>query len=213
MVRRLILGGLVVLIAAVWPSRVQAQTKQEIALMVGRTFVSSHDIVSPVVPFNNRVNFGRGLAMQANYARRLRRGDILGLSFEVPVVGLPDVDLNSGNTIIPASYWALFATPSIRANFFPGTGLSPWASVGGGYAHFTTSDHREFGLGPNPGERGTNTSVFQFGAGIDVRSFWKNITIRGEVRDFYSGVPNLNLDLGRTRQHNVTVTGGVVFHF
>ena len=42
---------------------------------------------------------------------------------------------------------------------------------------------------------------------------FRSFGVRGEVRDFYSGVPQLNVDTGKTRQHNYFVGGGVVWHF
>jgi hypothetical protein len=41
----------------------------------------------------------------------------------------------------------------------------------------------------------------------------KKFSLRGEVRDFWSGVPQLNIDTGKSRQHNYLVGGGVVWHF
>ena len=52
----------------------------------------------------------------------------------------------------------------------------------------------------------------QFGFGLDVR-VWKSFSIRGGVRDFWSGTPNLNVDTGKSRQHNYFVGGGVVWPF
>jgi hypothetical protein len=42
---------------------------------------------------------------------------------------------------------------------------------------------------------------------------WRNLRLRGEVRDFYTGVPQLNVDTGKSRQHNFFVGGGAVWHF
>jgi hypothetical protein len=95
---------------------------------------------------------------------------------------------------------------------FPATAFSPFASIGGGIGHFTTADQTVFNVIPNPGQRGNTTGVLQFGAGIDVR-FFHGLGLRGEVRDLYSGLPNLNVQLHRGRQHNVAIQGGVVFHF
>jgi hypothetical protein len=40
-----------------------------------------------------------------------------------------------------------------------------------------------------------------------------HFSFRGEVRDFYSGTPNLPLaDTGKTRQHNYFVGLGLVWH-
>jgi hypothetical protein len=37
--------------------------------------------------------------------------------------------------------------------------------------------------------------------------------LRLAARDFWSGVPQLNVDTGKSRQHNIFVAGGIVWHF
>jgi hypothetical protein len=37
--------------------------------------------------------------------------------------------------------------------------------------------------------------------------------VRGEARDFWSGVPQLNVDTGKSRQHNYFVAAGIVWRF
>ncbi len=188
--------------------------KNEIAGIVERDFASGHAITSPAIPpplTDNRVNIGRGMAFQGNYGRRLRTSDLYALTFEVPVVYLPDQDLLSSNDLVPEGYKALFITPGVRANLFPNTLVSPWAAVGGGFGRFTTSKTGVFNVLKVPGKSST-TSVFQFGLGVDVK-VWRALKFRGEVRDFYSGVPELNVVQGRSRMHNFIGGGGVVWVF
>jgi len=188
--------------------------KNEIAGLVERDFASGHAITSPALPpgfTDNRVNIGRSLAFQGNYGRRLRTTSLAGFTFEVPVVYLPDQDLRSSNDLVPEGYKALFVTPGVRVNIFPNTLLSPWGSVGGGFGHFTTSKTGVFNVLKVPG-KSTGTGVFEFGVGIDVK-VWRSMKFRGEVRDFYSGVPDLNVVQGRTRMHNFIGGGGVVWVF
>jgi hypothetical protein len=157
------------------------------------------------------LHFGDRLTYQVNYGRRLLDLGIAKLTIEVPLVANFNQDAKIPVNLIPKSYGAFFITPSIRANLFP-TGLfSPWVSVGGGVGRFNESSTLEFG-GTNPGPRGTTTGVFQAGIGLDLRIL-KSFSLRGEVRDFYSGVPQLNVDTGRSRQHNYFVGGGLVWHF
>jgi hypothetical protein len=48
---------------------------------------------------------------------------------------------------------------------------------------------------------------------LDVK-VWRRISIRGQVRDFWSGTPDLPLAAtGKTRQHNFFVGGGAIWHF
>jgi len=186
--------------------------KNELAGLAERDFASGHAITSPAIPqTDNRVNIGRGIAFQGNYGRRLRTTDLLGLTFEVPVVYLPDQDLLSSNDLVPEGYKAMFITPGVRANFFPNTLVSPWAAVGAGFGHFSTSKTGVFNVLKVPGKSST-TSVIQFGLGVDVK-IWRSFKFRGEVRDFYSGVPELNVVQGRTRMHNFVGGGGLVWVF
>ena len=52
----------------------------------------------------------------------------------------------------------------------------------------------------------------QAGVGLDVK-LSIDFSLRGEARDFWSGVPDLNVNTGKSRQHNIFVGGGVVWHF
>jgi len=184
--------------------------RNELTGIIGRTFVSDQG-VNGFVTTDNNLTFGHGLSLEANYGRRLIDLGIVGLTFEVPFVVNFNENVHFNLNVVPKDYRSFFVTPALRANLFPGAGLSPWVSVGGGMGYFKESSTLEFG-GPNPGNTGTTSGVFQFGGGLDVHLF-RNLSVRGEVRDFFSGVPQLNVDTGKTRQHNFFVGGGVVWHF
>jgi hypothetical protein len=141
----------------------------------------------------------------------VRPGDLASISIEVPVLLNLDEDLNYGRNAIPEGFRSYFVTPSARITFFPNLPVTPWASVGGGFGHFGESSKLEFG-GANPGKTGNTTGVFQFGGGVDVRT-WRSLSVRGEIRDFYSGVPQLNVSTGKNHQQNFFVGVGVVWHF
>lgn len=188
-----------------------AQEKNEVAGLIGRTFIS--DVTPPGTSFfDNTIHSGNGLTFEALYGRHLwGRDSFLSVTFEVPFVINPDEDLNYGQNVIPESYLSYFVTPAVRLNVFANTGISPWISFGGGFGHFSESSNLVFG-GPNPGARGTTTGVYQLGAGLDVRVHgpW---TVRLDVRDFNSGTPQLNVNLGKDRQHNIFVGGGIAYRF
>jgi len=184
--------------------------RNEVSATLGRTFVSSQRIEGADF-FNPNVHFGNGLTIGGNYSRLLKTYGIFGISGEVPVAYSFDMDLNTGENLIPEAYKSLFVTPAVRVNFFSGQGVSPWVSVGGGYGFFKQSNQLVFG-GPNPGKTSTSTGVFQIGAGLDVWP-WEKWGFRLEARDFYSGVPDLNVTTVRSRQHNYYVGGGVIRRF
>jgi len=182
----------------------------EISGTVGRTFVSSQRIEGANF-FNPNIHFGNGLTFAGNYSRLLKSHGIFGISAELPVAISFDMDLNTGANVIPESYKSLFITPSVRVNFFNEQSFSLWLSAGGGYGLFKQSHDLLFG-GHNPGELTTNTGVFQFGTGVDVFP-WSRWGFRMEARDFYSGVPDLNVTTVRSHQHNIYVGGGVLRRF
>jgi len=48
------------------------------------------------------------------------------------------------------------------------------------------------------------------GFGLDVRGS-HSFSVRGQVRDFWSGTPDLSIDNGKSRQHNFFVDGAVIW--
>jgi len=185
--------------------------KNELSGLIGRTFISDQ-IIPTSTSSDNLMRFGDGLSFEANYARRLMDFGLLSLSAEVPVVFNPDEDVHAAlPSRVPENYNSIIVTPAARVNAFPDLGVSPWVSVGGGVAHYSNSSTLLFG-GKNPGQSGTNAGVFQIGGGLDVK-FFKKFSLRGELRDFWSGTPNLNVSTNKSRQHNLFVGGGIVWHF
>ncbi|MFY9562456.1 MAG: outer membrane beta-barrel protein [Terriglobales bacterium] len=184
--------------------------QNEVSATLGRTFVSSQRIQG--ANFSNpNIHFGNGITVGGNYSRLLKTYGLFGISGEVPFAYGFDMDLNTGENLIPEGYKSFFVTPAVRVNFFPDQGVSPWVSAGGGYGYFKQSSQLVFG-GPNPGKTSTNTGVFEFGAGLDVWP-WHNWGLRLEARDYYSGVPDLNVTTVRSRQHNYYVGGGFIRRF
>ena len=117
-------------------------------------------------------------------------------------------EINYSRRFLSSDLWSLaFEVPFV----FPDVAFSPWASVGGGFAHFGESSTTVFGL-KNTGSTGTTSGVLQLGAGFDVKLI-KALRLRFEVRDFWSGVPQLNVDTGKNRQHNIFVGGGAFWRF
>lgn len=186
------------------------QEKNELTGIIGRTFISDQG-VQGVSTFDSTQHSGKGLTFEVDYGRRWRNWSVAALTLEVPFAYNTDEDVHFILGTAPKDYSSFFVTPSLRANLFANNGISPWVSVGGGFGHFSESSTLEFG-GTNPGKTGTTTGVFQIGGGFDVK-VWRLVSVRAQVRDFYSGVPQLNVDTGKSRQHNLFVGGGVVFHF
>lgn len=182
----------------------------EVSATFGRTFVSTQSILNTNSP-DPKIHFSREETVAFDYSLFLKRYGIFGLRVEVPLAIYPRIDLNTYQNVIPADYGALFVTPSVRVNIFSGDSLTPWVSAGGGYGRFRYAPRLNY-FGPNPGAGGSNTGVVQFGAGLDAWIF-HNWGARFELRDFYSGAPDFNVDTGRSRQHNYYVGAGVLYRF
>jgi len=187
-----------------------AAQKNELAGLVGRTFISNQGIKGATF-LNNEVRFGNGWTFEVNYAHRVLGAGFASVFLELPAVVNVNEKLNTGLNLIPENFKSYCVTPAARLNVLSDTAISPWVSLGGGYGHFSESSTLVFG-GPNPGKTGTSTGILQAGVGLDVRTF-DRFSVRGEARDFWSGVPQLNVDTGKSRQHNIFVAVGVVWHF
>src|SRR5579864_7812584 len=112
-----------------------------------------------------------------------------------------DEDVHTYNNPMSPGYRAFFVTPAARLNLFAHTAVSPWVSVGGGFSHFNGSATQ---FQP---KTGTTNGVFQIGGGLDV-VLHRKFSLRGELRDFWSGVPQLKVSTNQSRQHNLFVGGG-----
>jgi len=187
-----------------------AAQKNEISGLLGRTFISDQRIQG-APSYDPFLRFGDGLTFDAGYARQIFDAGFASISLEVPFAGNLDEDLHFAVNAVPEQYSSYFVTPAARVNLLPLTAVSPWVSFGGGFGHFSESSKLVFG-GSNPGKTGTTTGVFQAGVGLDVK-FYKNFSLRGEVRDFWSGLPQLNVNSGNGRQRNLFAGFGVVWHF
>ena len=188
-----------------------AQEKNEVTGIIGRTFISDQRVLN-VNTFDTNLHFGKGLTFEGDYARHLWGQGFIQILGEVPVSFNPDEDVQFSVNLVPKDYRALFVTPSVRANFFANNAVSPWGSIGGGFGYFQENSILEFNDAPNPGKTSTTTGVIQFGGGFDVR-WWKRFAIRAEIRDFSSGLPQLNVTTGKSRQNNLFIGGGFVWHF
>ena len=195
-----------VLLAACTLVRHASAQQNELSGLLGRTFISDQGIIGGTF-FDNNVHFGNGLTFEANYARRVLGAGIASISVEVPFVFNWDEELRSDAVEIPKSLKMYFLTPSARLNIFSESAVSPWVSFGGGFGHFSGSSTQS-GVPTNS----TTTGALQAGVGLDVRVF-HSLSVRGEARDFWSGVPQLNVDTGKSHQHNYFVAAGIVWRF
>jgi hypothetical protein len=208
------LGVAVVMVVTMLAASAVAQDeKNELGGAIGRTFISNQGITGGTDP-KTIIAFGNGLSFDVEYGRRFWVTPIYSIAGEVVLMYNKDEDINGGSygfAVVPAQLSQLFVTPAVRFNLFPTTAVSPWVSVGGGFGHISQSSQLLYG-GPNPGTSGTS-GVFEGGLGLDVK-VWRKLSIRGEVRDFWSGAVDFPLaPTGKSRQHNFFVGGGAFWRF
>jgi hypothetical protein len=206
--RYLAIVGLLLL--ALLPPMSVAQQKNEISGVLGHSFISDQGV--PGAAFVGQVvHFGKGVSFEVSYGRHLVDRRHTALALEVPLLVNADEDLSFCRNVVPEGYASYFLTPSLRANFLADTVISPWLSLGGGFAHFSPSSSLLFG-GPNPTADGNSTAALQVGGGMDVKVL-SRLRVRAEFRDYYTGVPDLNVNTGKSHQHNYFVGVGGVWRF
>ena len=157
------------------------------------------------------IRFGTGFTYEIGYARRFVDAKLASLYFEVPLAGTPRTKVKTTNALSPDSYSSIFFTPGIKLKFLPGGKYSPFATVGVGVSHTSESDTTVDNQ-PNPNPNSETSGVFAFGFGQDVKVI-SRLSIRGEVRDFYTELPPLNVSALSDRQHNALISAGVVLRF
>lgn len=202
----LVLGSILL---ALGPAAAKAQ-KNEVGLVIGATVTREQSLAgSPTT-----LSYQSSLALGAEFDRRLITGRRAALYAGADFLASPlDVKLKNPPASVSGQYAYVFLTPHARLKFNPDGALSPWLLFGGGYSRFL---EKKPATAPSfvPG---TNTGTFVFGAGIDTSALlhvWRiPIGFRGEVRDFYSGLPNYNQPVSASRQHNVAITGGLLIRF
>ncbi len=173
-----------------------AAQKNELAIGVGGYF--------PV----NLTGVGSAVAVEGSFAHRIASVPFLSAYVELPVVGTLNSSVQTFGLVSSASYSALFVAPGLRVKLAPGFFVSPWLAAGGGLAHFSGNS----GLRLLSGTDTNNTGVVDFGGGLDVKVI-PHISLRGELRDFYSGGLGFNLLNLDQRQHNIVATAGLVVRF
>lgn len=169
------------------------------------TFLSAPTIVD-TVKTNNHVFLEGALGLRMLNAR------VVSLSLEVPVLGIPSQELTLSSTpsVVVDHLSTVFVTPALRVKVLPSAPISPWASIGGGWARFSTDSGAT-----------NNKAALQYGGGLDFKTGLPVLGFRAEVRDFVTGDPNFGntnllngaLGEGGFHRHNLMVGGGIVLKF
>jgi opacity protein-like surface antigen len=185
-----------------------AQRSNEVAGLVGRSIIPDQSVSGTGLSDPN-IHFGHGYTYEGNFSHQFLSFGIAALSVEVPFVYDPNNRVQFALNQVPKDFSAYFLTPAARVNLFPTTAFSPWVSLGAGFARFNPNTNLEF-FGANPSVS-TTTAVFEVGGGLDV-GVTDHFKIRGELRDFNSGEPPINLKKS-SRYDHLFAGVGVVFSF
>jgi hypothetical protein len=179
----------------------------DITLSLGGTPSQSRGFRSPTA---GTAQTSADISLGANYGHRFLDAEVAALYGEIEFVALPNRSLAATTAIVPQNYASLYVTPGVRLKVLPSARLSPWVAVGGGYALYEQS--AKLSNGQNTTNKFLSRGVFDFGGGLDYKAF-RLLGLRGEVRDFLSGNPNLNVALSSSTQHNVVASGGISVRF
>jgi hypothetical protein len=190
------------LLAPTFPVQALAQ-RNDITLSLGGIAAQSWTLRSPAA---GPTQISADVSLGANYGHRLLQAEFAALYAEIQFVALPNRSVTPTTAIVPQNYASLYVTPGLRLKVLPRARLSPWAVLGGGYALYEQS--AKLSNGQNTTNKFLNREVFDYGGGLDYRLFWF-FGLRGEVRDFVSGNPNLNAALSSSTQHNIVASGGI----
>jgi hypothetical protein len=158
---------------------------------------------------------GNDIYFAGTLALRLLNVHLISFHLEVPVVAAPSAALTeinkAGGKFEGGKISSLYVTPSLRLKFAPGAPLSPFASVGGGWARYKI----------NSFDSSINKAALQFGGGVDIKTRFPLLGFRAEVRDFVTDQPDFvafslqppGSQTISSHRHNVLVGAGVVLHF
>lgn len=185
--------------------------KADIAFVAGGSFVSNANVtVLPPATVVDTLKTNNHLFLEGALGVRLVNARVVSLSLDVPVAGIPSQKLTLASTpsTVVDHLSSVFITPGLRLKLLPVSPISPWVSVGGGWARFSTDS----------GVR-TNKGAVEYGGGLDFKTGLPVLGFRAEVRDFVTGDPNFGTasvlagDSSAFHRHNLLAGGGIVLRF
>ena len=88
---------------------------------------------------------------------------------------------------------------------FATTAVSPWMSAGGGFGHFRPDSTWSLAGPARPSRYDDRSYADRRRARCEACS--DTSACGAKLRDFWSGTPQLNVDTGKSRQHNFLVGG------
>jgi hypothetical protein len=142
-----------------------------------------------------------GFAFDIVLSHRLVTVHAASLHLELPFTVATGRNASVG--IHNQDFSSFFIAPSLKLKLLPASGISPFVSVGGGFAHFKENANSD------------NRGAFQVGGGLDFKTRLPLLGFRLEVRDFITGRPNTPsfTSVSSDHLHSIFAGGGVTLHF
>jgi hypothetical protein len=202
-----------ILIALLCASTFALGQKADAAFVLGGSFVSDtkETFLTPSLTLTDTVKTDHHLFLEGALGVRLLNAHVASLSVELPVAGITSQKLTLASTpgTVVDHLSTVFITPGFRLKLLPVSPISPWVSVGGGWAHYSL----------NTAGTTENKGAIQYGGGLDFKTGLPLLGFRAEVRDFVTGDPNFGVSSviagnnSGLHHHNILAGGGIVLRF
>lgn len=185
-------------------SLLAAAQGNDLAVVVGAKFAPSASSSLGSTKVNTSAAF------EGSFAHQVKGFSLVSLQVEVPVMAAPNSTVKSSNLFASKSYNSIYFTPGIRLRFASSSSLSPWVALGGGVVRFGPSTVSQVGgtSAASSAWKGTGDA----GAGLDFKAPVVPFTLRVEVREYFSGAPNLNIP-SLSLHNNIFAGIGLVVRF
>jgi hypothetical protein len=145
-----------------------------------------------------------GTGLQLNYAHRLVHIPMASLYLELPFAAAwgGNRSIAQGN-LLHENYNTMYLTPGLKLKILPSSFISPYLAGGLGRGGFRSSNTSAT----------SNKFAGDIGGGADF-TILPILSLRCEVRDYYTSSPTLNVpSVFHGSVNNVTISGGAVFRF
>jgi opacity protein-like surface antigen len=176
-----------------------------VVLLCSAAFAQKVDIAllgGGQVSINPNGDVGTGAVIQGNVGYRILKAPLVALYAEIPITASFAIGRELPAAFGSGDYNTLFVTPGLRLKLAPISPVSPYFTVGAGWARY--QEERSGGVS-------NSTNVVQFGGGLDYK-IAPFVGLRTEIRDYYTGAPRLDATF-TDRQHNITFMGGLMLRF
>jgi opacity protein-like surface antigen len=185
--------------------------KQEFGLSVGEVSGGNPNASTATVPAS--LAFNAGVAVEANYAHKVRDHKFGTVYWELEALGSPLRYVTGVPATASHEMHSVFVTPGVKLQFLPKDVWSPWIAGGGGYAFYDSSSQSIGGTVTGGGASSTggtkSTYAVDFGGGVDFAAA-KRLVLRGAIRGFYTGNPNFGVPTSGGL-FNFVISAGIVW--